>query len=312
MKTKIIALGLGVAGCCAIILWARDPSPLPAPPQGRLEVAAVPGAASAPSGETAVETASDDEPRANEAADVRRGKKFRRKIQAVIVSANPADEQLMMADLAAWVRVDPTGAGQFARALPAGRWRETIVRQVAQLWTGQDVVGAENWAADAPDEDARNSAVADVCFQVAQADAAQAVEIAERHGLASAPGAVLANLVQQWAGQDLSGAAGWVQQLPAGEQRSQMLERLAYVQAKTEPTAAARLVVEQIPAGPIQDEATMTVVHQWAMRDLDAAAAWIRQFPPGSLRERAERELQGIASLPGASYIPTISYPPST
>lgn len=296
MKTRIVLLGLGLAGGMAIVLWPRAPSPRPAPaPEKRGFVSAAgPGPAPAPSAEETL----DHDRRPKRTADVRLGRGFRTKIQAVIVSANPADEQLMMGDLADWVRVDPEGAGRFARGLPAGRWRETIVRHVAQFWAAQDVAGAENWAAGAPEESERNSAVADVCFQVAQSDAAQAVEIAGRHGLGSAPGAVLQNLVQQWAAQDLSSAAGWIQQLPAGEQRSQMLERLAYVQAKTEPAAAASLVVDQIPAGPLQDEAAMTVLHQWAIRDLVSAAAWIRQFPPGSLRQRAERELQGIAALP--------------
>lgn len=295
--TKIIGGGLALAGCVALGLWPQGPSPVPpSSPRERPEtVAATPGAALPRGGGG---DALDEEPRRRRTAGTRLGKQLRRKIQAVIFSADPADEQLVMTDLAEWVRVDPAGAGRFARGLPAGRWRETIRRHVAQLWAARDVAGAEDWAARAPEENERNAAVADVCFQVAQADAAQAVAIAGRHGLGLVPGAVLENLVHQWAGQDLPGAALWIQQLPAGEQRSQMLQRLAYVQAKTEPAAAATLVIEQIPPGPIQDEAAITVLHQWALRDPGSAAAWIGQFPPGSLRERAERELRGIAALP--------------
>lgn len=299
MKTTITLVGLSLAGALAILLWPEASSPRPGQSPHPPAVVSSPGAGAAsppPAGTVAGDALNEAPGRGRRASPaVRPGKELRRKIQAVIVSAHPADEQLLMADLAEWVRVDPAGAGRFARRLPAGPWRETIVRRVAQFWAAQDVAGAEDWAAGAPEERERHSAVADVCFQVAQADAAQAVEIAGRHGLGSAPGAVLENLVQQWAGQDLAGAAGWIQRLPAGEQRSAMLERLAYVQAKTEPAAAASLVVEQIPAGPIQDEAVMAVLHQWAMRDLGAAARWLRRFPPGSLRERAERELQGIA-----------------
>lgn len=72
--------------------------------------------------------------------------------------------------------------------------------------------------------------------------------------------------------------------------------RLAYVQSQNEPAAAANLVLEQIPPGPIQEEAAITVLHQWGGRDLASATAWADQFPPGTLRDRAEAELRGLAA----------------
>ena len=57
---------------------------------------------------------------------------------------------------------------------------------------------------------------------------------------------------------------------------------------------AARLVVEQIPAGPKQTEAVISVVHQWALQDLAGALAWVNRFPGGILKERAAHELAGV------------------
>lgn len=190
----------------------------------------------------------------------------------------------------------PGGGGAICRIPPPGPWRETALRRVAQDWTAQDAAGAERWAARLPDGGERDSIVAAVCFQVAQSDASQAVEIAERHGLGRAQGAVLENLVQQWAGQDLAGAAGWISEQPAGEARDQLVGRLAYVQSQTEPAAAADIVAGQMSAGPIQDEAAMSVLHQWAVHDPAAAAAWASRFPPGALRDRAQTELRGLAA----------------
>lgn len=222
---------------------------------------------------------------------------FQAKIQAIVDTADATNAEPVLSLLADWVKIDPVAAGRYAKTLPAGRWRETIVRQLAQDWAGQDPAGAEKWASRLPEQTERDSTVSAVCFQVAQTDARSAIEMAERQGLGVAPGAVMENLVQLWAAQDIPSASAWVQAFPAGDERDAMWGRLAYVQSASQPAAAADLVVDQIPAGPIQNEAVISVLHQWAARDLTAATAWVNQFPPGALRDRAEQELRGLAAM---------------
>jgi len=74
-----------------------------------------------------------------------------------------------------------------------------------------------------------------------------------------------------------------------------MYARLAYLQSKSSPTEAAIMVVEQIPPGLIQTETVISVLHQWFLRDMAGAAAWVDQFPAGDLKVRAENEMSGIA-----------------
>ena len=221
---------------------------------------------------------------------------FRAQLRAAKKSSDPGRWELVSSLLAQWVQQDPAGAGRFARSLPTGEWRQTIVRQVAQDWALQDGPGAEKWAAQLPEAGERDLAMTNICFQVAQTDPQQALEIAERQELSAGHGEVTGNLVQQWAERQLFEAATWINKQPAGEQRDQIVGRFAYVQSQTEPAAAANLVMEQIPAGPIQEEAAIAVLHQWGMRDIASAAAWANQFPPGALRDRAEAELQGLAA----------------
>jgi hypothetical protein len=38
--------------------------------------------------------------------------------------------------------------------------------------------------------------------------------------------------------------------------------------------------------GERQTEAAISVLHQWALRDLNAATAWTFTFPEGALRQR--------------------------
>ena len=213
-----------------------------------------------------------------------------------MLASDPAARDRFQASLAELVRSYPEAAARFAESLAAGEMREEALRRVAQNWAAQDPASVERWATRLNDPSERVSALSDMCFQIAQTNAAQALFKAEQYGLGTASGAVRENLVQQWAGQDFYSAATWAEQQPEGEQRDEMLSRLAFVQSTTAPAEAAQLVVDQIPPGPIQTEATISVLHQWAMRDLYAARSWVELFPAGPVRDRADAELDNIAA----------------
>ena len=291
-----------VAACLGIVLLAKQVSPVEVVSRPTQPVASVavshPLPAATPLAESETEFPPDEPPpqKRNPRAVVDLRNTFRAQIRAAKKSSDPGRRDLVSSLLAQWVQQDPAGAGRFARSLPTGEWRQTIVRQVAQNWARQDGLGAEKWAARLPEASERNLAETNICFQVVQTDARQALEIAERQELLAGPGEVMGNLVQQWAERRPSEAAAWINQQPEGEQRDQMIGRFAYVQSQTEPAAAANLVMEQIPPGPIQEEAAITVLHQWGVRDMASATAWVNQFPPGALRDRAEAELQGLTA----------------
>jgi hypothetical protein len=52
----------------------------------------------------------------------------------------------------------------------------------------------------------------------------------------------------------------------------------AYVMSQTDPASAANLVINQIPPGPSQNEAVMTVLNQWANQDLNARRPGLKDF----------------------------------
>lgn len=222
-----------------------------------------------------------------------------RRLEAAARSGEPGARDQFQALLAKLTQRSPEAAAQFAQSLGAGEVRERALRRVAQLWTAQEPGGAENWARQLEDQAERASVLTDLCLQLAQTNAAQAVAKVKDYQLDAAPGTILVDLVQQWAEQDLRGAANWIEAQPQGEERERMLSRLAIVESATDPAEAVRLITDQIPAGPIQTEATISVLHQWAVRDLVAARAWVALFPAGAIRERAEDELSGIAAYQG-------------
>lgn len=149
-------------------------------------------------------------------------------------------------------------------------------------------------AAEISDPQARAEALTSLCSQWAEHDPRSALELALTHRLEQAPGAVIANLTQQWAVTDLAAAREWVDAQSPGDFRSELVARLGVVWARTDPQAAAQYVVSNTTAGPIQEEAAIAVLHQWAERDAGAAAEWVALFPEGALRNRAQRELEGV------------------
>ena len=192
------------------------------------------------------------------------------------------------------IEKDPRAAAGLADSREAGPLREEMLRLVARHWTEQDPAGARQWAEQLPDPGERNAALTDICFQIAQTDPSQATQLADGYGLSEVPGVPLENLVQQWTAQDADAAAAWVEARPASEQKSRMFMRVAMIVAETSPAEAAQMVVDRIPEGGIQTEAAVSVVYQWAKRDLQGARAWVELFPEGPLRERALNELKGI------------------
>ena len=65
---------------------------------------------------------------------------------------------------------------------------------------------------------------------------------------------------------------------PNGGQRDELTTRVAYVLSRNDPSDAAALVLNEIPPGPTQDEAVMTVLHQWAELNRIRFALWIVQW----------------------------------
>lgn len=192
---------------------------------------------------------------------------------------------------------DAHAAARFAELYTSRQMREPLLRGVAHLWAAQDAAGALAWAETLSDINERDATISDVCAQVALNDAARAVQMRERYAPSTEPDAALENFMQQWATQDLQAALQWTAARPQGKQRDLLLERIAFVQSQTEPSNAARLIVEHVPEGQVQTEAIMTVLHQWANRNPAAAAEWVDRFPQGALRQRANAELMAIAQM---------------
>jgi hypothetical protein len=193
------------------------------------------------------------------------------------------------------VDCDSAAAAKLVESLPTGESREELRSALIRAWATKDAASAFAWAAQLSDVDERNSALAGIVYRIAETTPADAIAVAQRYGLDNGDGEVLASLAMQWAGRNLNSALDWATRQPAGNSRDQMITRIAFVQAENSPRDAAELIVKEIPPGAAQQEAAISVLHQWLLQDLQAARAWVDQFPDSPLKQRAEAELENGA-----------------
>jgi hypothetical protein len=220
-----------------------------------------------------------------------------RRVRNLLATGDPADQDSVFTDLLpALIRIDPAAAARLAESLEPGPVRTESLRRVAQVWASSNSADAETWASQLADASERDLQLSFVCNEIASTDPARAVLEVERLDLGAHTDVMLQHFAQRWAAQDFTSAKAWAMAHAAGEQRDNLLIRIALVQSATAPAEAAQLIVDEIAPGPIQIEAAISVIHQWATRDIAGATAWVEIFPPGATKERAEREISRIAA----------------
>jgi hypothetical protein len=97
---------------------------------------------------------------------------------------------------------------------------------------------------------------------------------------------VFCKIMVPWAGKDLAGAAAWVQQMPAGGNKTGAASSLATeAAAHQEPVTAINLATN-LPPGQERDDLLNYSAQQWVATDRDDAVAWINQVEDPALREK--------------------------
>lgn len=177
-------------------------------------------------------------------------------------------------------------------AMPPDTDRESAVRYLAQEWAKTAPAAAERWARALQDPAERESALTHVCLEVAGRDPREAIRIAGSNHLHQ--GTVEA-ILGRWATLDFEGASSWTGALPDGELRDRVLMQLVLSRAGDAPDEAAALLSERPLSGKAQEEAAIAVLHQWLLKDPEAARQWVELFPEGPLKDRATGELQETA-----------------
>jgi hypothetical protein len=190
---------------------------------------------------------------------------------------------------------DPGAAVRLALAWEPGATQEELFRLAVHYWSEADIAGALTWATSVAPPEAGARAEAAAVAQVAQADPAGALDLAQVLQIGLADGS-FEHRAQIWTEDDPAAAMAWVKAQPVGPLRDRLLARIAWVRAQSEPAEAADLVLNHMQPGELQTQALLATVRHWAVREPAEAAEWIAHFPAGRLRESAEAEFAWAAA----------------
>ncbi|MEO6477606.1 hypothetical protein [Luteolibacter sp.] len=190
-----------------------------------------------------------------------------------------------------WSDAGPEDALDFAFGLPPGEVRDIFLRQLCVAWARKDAEKALAWSDRLDDAADRRQISSTVCIAVAESDPHLALGLALRHGSEDDDsGGLLENISAQWADREPTAALDWVRTQPGGEWHDRLLARVAFVLSRSDPHTAACRVAKDMEPGTMQDEAVISILHQWIMKDPQAAATWAAAFPEGDLHSRALNE----------------------
>ena len=190
---------------------------------------------------------------------------------------------------------NPSVAARFAEANDNPGSREEVIRLVARAWAGKDAESALTWADSRFSGEERLAALEEVCKQRVCIQPGDTVRLREQLTASDESFAAVADLAATWAERDPREALKWIDAHPPDPRMDEVVQRVVFEYAQTQPENAARYVVQSLKPGAAQSEAAITALHQWALRDLAAAARWAESFPEGELRDRALLELGGLA-----------------
>ena len=170
---------------------------------------------------------------------------------------------------------------------------DDATRILLDAWAGRDPEAASAWCRERPDHAARERWLAYACNKAAANDPAAAMRIAERHEIAK-DSRISGQVLHHWAKSDLPAAMQWIESQTDVALRDDSWRSLLMSISESDPRIAATLAADQISCESIQEEAVISVLHQWILKDRNAAASWVALFPEGPLRTRAEEELHGL------------------
>ncbi len=215
------------------------------------------------------------------------------------LKTNQSDAAAILGEvlLRRWVTNSLLDAVQWVEHLPEGDFARVAFREVAVDWSQQDLAGAVDWVQQLPAGGNKAAAELSVADEAAtRKEGATAINLIVSLPQSSERDELLDYSARQWATADQKDAVSWIQQVQDPALRENMLANVAIDLAVQNPFDAAAFAATALTPGPGQNQAVINIVRFMAVSAPDRAAAWVEQFPEGSLRVVAMENLMDVWS----------------
>jgi hypothetical protein len=212
-------------------------------------------------------------------------------IERALVAASPGTGDLILERmLTAWTPVDPQAAARFAELQADPFLREVALRVVAQVWTQADPDSAVPWAASLGDVAERDQVIEVVALAMSGSDPRAALELLAQRANDKSRDATRVGVITSWAGRDFAAAQSWAEAQPPGAARDDIVLRLVFQRAQTDPPAAIQLASQMLSDQEARREAYASIIRQWVARDPERAREWAASTDVET-RRRVDAEL---------------------
>ncbi len=171
-------------------------------------------------------------------------------------------------------------------AVPAGEARDNALRALTDAWVRLNYTAAGAWAKDLPAPADRSLALEIIFLDLAPRDPLHAIELAQKSLAGPALDRVVLGALQTLTKTDPRGASEFVSLLPPGELQTQAAMDVARAFAAQSPEAAVAWALT-LPAGNPQILALNNALASWTARDPTAAAQAVLSLPPGRTQHTA-------------------------
>lgn len=212
-------------------------------------------------------------------------------IERALSSADPGRRDLVLErNLARWVADDPAAAARFAELQSEPFLREAGLRSVAQKWAELDRDAAALWATSLADRTERDQVIEDVALVSSNSDPRASLALLGQRSAEVPRDAARAGVITAWATRDFEGARAWAEAQPPGASRDDIVQRLVFLRAQTDPRAAALLADQLLGDAAARRDAYASIIRAWLERDPEAMKMWAESTDVET-RRRIDAEL---------------------
>jgi hypothetical protein len=196
------------------------------------------------------------------------------------------------------VKTDPGAARELLTVAPPSSFRHRIAWHLFRSWAEHDLSSTVAWVSELPDGWMKEQAMEGILEPWSRVDPAAAASYFE--SLPRRYESCLERLAGTWASRDPSGAWTWGSALPPGPSKRAVLRRVLAVMAQSDPRAASALVPGLESTLLPEDRAAVLgeIARVWAETDIEAAARWFQELPPGIVSDEGVNALcTGLAEV---------------
>jgi chemotaxis protein histidine kinase CheA len=196
-------------------------------------------------------------------------------------------EALQLHLLRQWAEKDIHSAAAQITQHPVTDNRAELIAVLASAWAAQNLADATAWAKQLPESAERHAALTRMADDVAFDHPIESLGLSLTETPQSLHDGTIRRAIASWTRQEPDNASSWTEQIADTTLREEGVSIVAETIGETAPTAAARIIINSMRPGELQNQTVLAVVRRWMQMDAVAAAAWINHFPDGTLRQNA-------------------------